>query len=102
MIWESQGNRTATEIITSQLHALQDFGLLSNKSFILIVICSRVSEANHEFSVRIFENLWNTFTIIDVTLVIPYINATEKYTRALLRFKMAVQKHLNFTRGTRF
>ena len=32
MIWESQGNRTATEIITSQLQALQDAGLFSNKS----------------------------------------------------------------------
>jgi hypothetical protein len=102
MIWESQGNRTATEIITSHLQPLQGAGLFSNKSLFLIVISSRVSETNHEFSVRILEDLWHTFKIIDVTLVIPYINATEKYTRALLRFKMAVQKHLNFTRGTRF
>jgi hypothetical protein len=31
MIWETQGNRTANEIITSQLYALQDAVLLCNK-----------------------------------------------------------------------
>jgi hypothetical protein len=42
MIWESQGNRTDTEIIISQLQALQDAGLFSNKSLLLIVICAMV------------------------------------------------------------
>jgi len=83
MIWESQGNRTATEIITSQLQALQDAGLLSNKSLFLIVICSGVSQLPHDFALRIFEDLWHSFKIIDVTLVIPYFNKPNSFTSAL-------------------
>jgi hypothetical protein len=83
MIWESQGNRTVTEIITSQLQALQDAGLLSNKSLFLIVICSKVSLPPHDFVLRIFENVWHSFKIIDVTIVIPYFNTAKNYTSAL-------------------
>ena len=83
MIWESQGNRTITEIITSQLQALQDAGLLNNKSLFLIVICSRASQPPHDFALRIFEDLWHSFKIIDVTLVIPYFNTAKTYTNAL-------------------
>jgi hypothetical protein len=83
MIWESQGNRTVTEIITSQLQALQDAGLLSNKSLFLIVFCFEVSQPPRDFVLRIFENLWYSFKIIDVTLVIPYFNTPKTYTSAL-------------------
>jgi len=83
MIWESQGNRTATEIITSQLQALQDAGLLSNKSLFLIVICSRVSQPPHDFALRIFEDLWHSFMINDVTFVILYLNIANSFTSIL-------------------
>jgi len=83
MIWESQGNRTATEIITSQLQALQDAGLLTNKSLFLIVICSRISQPPHDFVLKIFDDLWHSFKIIDVTIVIPYFNTDKTYTNAL-------------------
>ena len=83
MIWESQGNRTATEITTSQLQALQDAGLLSSKSLFLIVICSRVSHQPRDFALRIFEDLWHRFKIIDVTIVIPYFNTPNSFTSAL-------------------
>jgi hypothetical protein len=32
---------------------------------------------------RIFEDLWHSFKVIDVTLVIPYSNTAETYTSAL-------------------
>jgi len=83
VIWESQGNRTVTEIITSQLQALQDAGLLNNKSLFLIVICSRASQPPHDFALRIFEDLWHSFKIIDVTLVISYFNTAKTYTSVL-------------------
>ena len=83
MIWESLGNRTATEIITSQLQALQDAGLLSNKSLFLIVIRSRISQPHHDFALKIFDDLWHSFKIIDVTLAIPYFNTDKTYTSAL-------------------
>jgi hypothetical protein len=83
MIWESQSNRTATEIITSHLQVLQDAGLLSNKSLFLTDICSRVSQPHHDFTLRVFEDLWHSFKIIDVTLVIPYSRAAKTYTSAL-------------------
>jgi len=83
MIWESQDNRTVTEIITSQLQALQDAGLLSNKSLFLIVICFEVSQPPRDFALRIFEDLWHSFKIIDVTLVIPYFNTAKTYTSVL-------------------
>ena len=83
MYWESQGNRTATEIISSQLQALQDAGLLSNKSLFLIVICSRISQPPHDFASKIFEDLWHRFKIIDVTLLIPYFNTNKPYNSAL-------------------
>ena len=92
MIWESEGNRTVTEIITSQLQALQDAGLLSNKSLFLIVICSRVSQPPHDFVLRIFENLWHSFKIIDVTLVIPYFNTAKNYTSALRSVQVSSTK----------
>jgi hypothetical protein len=83
MYWESQGNRTVTEIISSQLQALQDAGLLSNKSLFLIVICSRISRPTHDFAFKIFEDLWHRFKIIDVTLLVPYFNTDKHYTSAL-------------------
>jgi hypothetical protein len=83
MIWESQSNRTATEIITSQLQAPQDTGLHSNKSLFLIDICSRVSQPPHDFALRISEDLWHSFKITDVTLVIPYSSTAETYTSVL-------------------
>jgi hypothetical protein len=82
MIWESQGNRTATEIISTQLQVLQEAGLLSNKSLFLIVICYRVSQPPHDFALRIFEDLWHSFKITDVTLVIPNLNTAKTYTSA--------------------
>jgi hypothetical protein len=63
MILESQGNRTATEIITRQLQALQDAGLPNNKSLFRIVICSKVSQPPHDFPFRIFQDLWHSFKI---------------------------------------
>jgi hypothetical protein len=83
IIWKSQSNRTATENITSHLQALQDAGLLSNKSLFLTDICSRVSQPPHDFALRVFEDLWHSFKIIDVTLVIPYSSTAETYTSAL-------------------
>ena len=83
MYWESRGNRTATEIISSQLQALQDAGLLSSKSLFLIVICSRVSRSPHDFALKIFEDLWHRFKITDVTLVIPNFNIHKPYASAL-------------------
>jgi hypothetical protein len=83
MIWESQGNRTASEIITSQLRALQDSEFLSIKFLFLIVICSKLSQPPHDFALRIFEDLWHSFKIIDVTLVIPYVNTANSFTGAL-------------------
>jgi hypothetical protein len=83
MLWESQSNRTATEIITSPLQALHDPGLLSNKSLFLIVVCFKVSQPPHDFALRIFEDLWHSFKIIDVTLVIPYFNTANSFTSAL-------------------
>ena len=83
MIWESHGNRNVSEIITSQVQAIQHAGLLSNKSLFLIVICSRVSHPPHNFAVRIFEDLWHSYKIIDVTLVIPYFNTARTYNSAV-------------------
>jgi hypothetical protein len=83
MIWESQGNRTVTEIITSQLQALQEAGLFSNKSLFLIVICSRLSQSLDDLALRIFEDLWHSFKISDVTIVIPYFKTAETYTSAI-------------------
>ena len=48
-----------------------------------MLICSRVSQSPHDFALRIFEDLWHSFKIIDVTLVIPYSNTAETYTSAL-------------------
>jgi hypothetical protein len=64
MIWESQGNRTAIEIITKQLQGLQDAGLVSNKTLFIIIIYSMVSQPNHDFALRIFENIWHSLKII--------------------------------------
>jgi hypothetical protein len=83
MICESQSNRTATEIITNQLQALQDAGLLSNNSLFLTVICSNVFQPPHDFALTIFEDLWYSFKIIDVTLVIPYSKKAETYLSAI-------------------
>ena len=83
MIWESQSNRTATEIKTSQLQALQDAGLISNKSLLLIIFYSRVSQPPHDFALRIFEELWHSFKIINVKLVIPYFNKANSFTSPL-------------------
>jgi hypothetical protein len=82
MIWESQSNRTANEIITSQLQALQGSEFLSIKFLFLIVICSKLSQPPHDFALRIFEDLWHSFKIIDVTLVIPYFNTANSFTSA--------------------
>jgi hypothetical protein len=79
IICESQSNGTATEIITNQLQALQNAGLHSNKS----VFLSKVTQSPRDFALRIFEDLWHCFKIIDVTLVIPYSNRAETYTSAL-------------------
>jgi len=92
IIWESQANRTVTEIITSQLQALQDVGLLNNKSLFLIVICSRASQPPHDFALRILEDLWHSFKIIDVTLVIPYFNTAKNYTSALRSVQVSSTK----------
>jgi hypothetical protein len=92
IVWESQGNRTVTEIITSQLQALQDAGLLNNKSLLLIVICSRASQPPHDFALWIFEDLWHNFKIIDVTLVISYFNTAKNYTSALRSVQVSSTK----------
>jgi hypothetical protein len=42
-----------------------------------------VSQPPHDFALRIFENLWHHFKIIDVTLVIPYFNTANSFTTAL-------------------
>ena len=83
MIWELQGNRTATEIITIHLQTLQDTGLLSKKSLFLIVICSTVYQSPHDFALRISEDLWHGFKVIDVTRVILYFITVNSYTSAL-------------------
>jgi hypothetical protein len=80
---ESQGKGIATEIITSQLETLQDAGLRSKKSLFLIVICPRESQPAHDFALRLFEDLWHSFKIIEVKLVIPYFNRANPYTSAL-------------------
>jgi len=80
---ESQGKGTATEIITSQLETLQDAGLRCKKSLFLIVICPRESQPAHDFALRLSEDLWHSFKIIEVKLVIPYFNRTKTYTSAL-------------------
>jgi hypothetical protein len=78
MIWESQSNRTASEIITNQLQALQDDGLISN----ITVFRSKISQSPHDFAFRVSEDLWHSFKITDVTLVIPYCSTAETYTSA--------------------
>jgi DNA polymerase III delta subunit len=83
MIWESQGNKIVTEIITSQLQALQDAGLFSNKSLFFTDIWSWVFQQTHDFTLRIFEDLWHSFKISDVTIVIPYFKTAKTYTSAL-------------------
>ena len=98
MIWETQGNRTATETITSLLQELQDAGLLSNKSFFRIVICYKVSQSTHNFALWMFEDLWHSFNIIDVKLVILYFSTAKTYPV----FKIRVPNQLNFIGGTRF
>jgi hypothetical protein len=41
------------------------------------------SQPPHDFALRIYEDLWHNFKIIDATLLIPYSNTTEIYTSAL-------------------
>jgi hypothetical protein len=102
MIWVSRGKRTANEIMTSQLQALQDARLLSNKSLFLTVICSKVSQPPHDFALKILEDFWHSLKITDVTLVIPYFNTAKMYTIALPSVQVSISEHLNFIRGPLF
>jgi len=48
-----------------------------------IVICCRISQPPHDFALRIFEEVWHSFKIINFRVIIPYFNTLNSFTSAL-------------------
>jgi hypothetical protein len=83
LTWESQGDRNVTDTISYQLQELHRARTLNHKAMFLIVICSGTSLPPQVTAFRILQDMWASYNIKDVLLLIPYVHATESYMNTL-------------------
>jgi hypothetical protein len=83
LTWESQGDRNITGDLSYQLQELNRARQLNHKALFLIVICTSASQSPEVLTLRIFHEMWASYNITDVLLLIPYVNGAETYMNIL-------------------
>jgi hypothetical protein len=79
LTWELHSERNATRVIEYQLREIHRARSVNSNALFLIVVCSRVSQPPKQLALRIFKEMWHSYKITNVLLVIPHFNATKTY-----------------------